>query len=104
MSTPPRLRTWTERTFQKASEAERLLCADRDQFKDYLRKLGDCVAEEVRIFIDSHSPEVQRLGFRILFIHLNQKRAVSLRPRIEDYFKDKKYMEHLLSQSSARTM
>ena len=96
--------TWTEKTFTKVSEAERLLCEDRDQLiqNESWATIKDSLPGDICKFILSNLHEAQILGFKTFFSLLNQKQAKECwRPGIEQYFKTTKYLEHLLSQLTA---
>jgi len=104
---PPNSPTWTQCTFVDPLEAEIQLCADRDLFiqSDAWGEIQDCLSEDTKRRIKSESFEGHLVGFKSLFIHLNQKRARGdLRTCVEEYFRTTKHLEHLLSESSARLL
>jgi hypothetical protein len=96
----PRRTNWADDTFISCDEAEAALCNDRSSF---------VVRSDIMTLIPGHikmpmihpEPSAHILGFRELFIYLNNNQgSTHLRQMIEDYFDNSPPLRGNLSQSS----
>ena len=91
---------WAEDTFISSDEAEIALCNDRSSFmmRDDIMTL---VPSDIKMLMIHPEPRAHILGFRELFIRLNNNQGLMhLRQMIEDYFDKSPPLRGHLSQSS----
>ena len=96
----PHQRNWVDDTFISSDEAVTALCNDRSSF---------VVRSDIMMFVPSHikmqmnhpEPSAHILGFRELFIYLNNNQgSMHLRQMTEHYFDKSPPLRGNLSQSS----
>ena len=96
----PRRTSWADYTFISSDEAEAALCSDRSSFV-VCSDIMTLVPGHIKMSMIHPEPSAHILGFRELFIYLNNNQgSMHLRQMIEDYFDKSPPLRGNLSQSS----
>ena len=97
----PRRTSWADDTFISCDEAEAALCNDRSSFV-VRSDIMTLVPGHIKMPMIHPEPSAHILGFRELFIYLNNNQgSMHLRQMIEDYFDKSPPLRGNLSQWSS---
>ena len=99
-SPSPRRTNWADDTFISSDEAVAALCNDRSSFV-VRNDIMTLVPGHIKMQMNHPEPSTHILGFRELFIYLNNNQgSMHLRQMIEQYFDKSPPLRGNLSQSS----